>query len=189
VPCLAWSAQPVKTSIDEVLAFDRQFDGGRGAEKREAAGWLRRELKNGAVAERDLEQRAKEAGLKWSTVRRAKKEMGLRCFREGFGKEGVWYWKSPPAPIDDQLPQHQKLSIYGINDANGNREGTIDAIDGIDEQAIPIDAIDAIDTQDRVTGEVSIYADSPPGEAETDLDAINRKLAEAADQQREEADT
>ena len=39
----------------------------------------------------EIEMEAKDAGLSWATVRRAKDELKLRSERDGFS--GPWIWK------------------------------------------------------------------------------------------------
>jgi hypothetical protein len=121
VPCIAWSPIPVTTMIDEVLGVERQPKGGRSAERREAAEWLRRELAGGAVAAKDLEARAQDAGLKWRTVQRAKDDLGVRDVRDGFGPGARWLWALPS--IDTWSPPG------GENGNNGTYERPIDTID------------------------------------------------------------
>jgi putative DNA primase/helicase len=60
---------------------------------------------DGAPA-KDIRSQAKEAGLSWATVRRAKAKLGVTVKREGgFGGAGHWIWRLPrvattrPAPF------------------------------------------------------------------------------------------
>jgi hypothetical protein len=71
-----------------------------------AVDFLRRSLTDGGLAVPELEVKAREAGLlgehqliqyskKFKT---AKKLLGIRSVRWGFGKTGAWTWRLPPQP-------------------------------------------------------------------------------------------
>jgi putative DNA primase/helicase len=126
VPHLDWDDKPTRIRIDEVLDSDRQPKGNRSAERREAADWLRRELEDGAVAATELEERAREVGLKWRTVQHAKDDLGLQSDRKGYGPGARWFWKPPESPANEEM------GINGINGHNGSNEPSIDTIDTID---------------------------------------------------------
>jgi hypothetical protein len=136
VPHIAWGA-PTKVTIDEVLDSERQPKGGRGAERRQAAEWLRGELAQGPVAVTDLEERATVAQMKWRTVQRAKDDLGLWDVRQGFGPGSRCLWQLPP--------DNDTNTKYGINGEYGNYEHNKD-------NTHTIDTIDTIDSTDNVNG-------------------------------------
>ena len=119
-PCLAWSPDAVTVSVDEAMATDKPNS--RDAERQEAKAWLRTALAAGPLAEKEIENRAGAASLKWPTVRRAKKELGINSYREGFGAGAVWYWRLPfpqesgDSPIDAIDAHIPEVSAYGASE-------------------------------------------------------------------------
>src|SRR5690348_3163555 len=82
-----------------------EFEG--GPRRQAVVGFLKAVLAGGAVAVDDLELKAREAGLlggreharnakafKW-----AKKTLGIRSLRNGFGRDGGWLWALPDPPV------------------------------------------------------------------------------------------
>ena len=63
----------------------------------EAGNWLLEELKNGDIAVSDLKKMAKDAGISWAAIRRAKAAVGVRSTRSGFGHGGVWHFTMTPS--------------------------------------------------------------------------------------------
>jgi hypothetical protein len=55
-----------------------------------------------------IESKAKAAGVTLATVRRAREKLGIRPFRQGFGKGGIWYWELPGAAIDAHVAQDRE---------------------------------------------------------------------------------
>jgi hypothetical protein len=74
-----------------------------------AAEFLRKELANGPVLASELEAAARAAGLlsreqrigDTKAFKRAKKSLGIRSVRNGFGSAGEWFWllETQPAPL------------------------------------------------------------------------------------------
>jgi hypothetical protein len=94
-PCLAWSPDPVAMSVDEAMEVGQPD--GRGRERKAAAAWLRTVLAGGPLTQKEIERQAKEAGLAWKTVSRAKKDLKVISHKEGFGADGGWVWRLPAA--------------------------------------------------------------------------------------------
>jgi hypothetical protein len=71
-----------------------------------AADFLRRSLAGGALAVSELEVRAREEGLlgqrqqlqNAKAFKTAKRLLGIKSARHGFGTAGVWTWRLPPQP-------------------------------------------------------------------------------------------
>jgi len=84
---VAWETETVTITADQALqaADDRGGGGGAGADAEE---FLREALAGGAVAVIDLKADAKEAGLSWATIRRAKDRLGVVAKRESHGRDG-----------------------------------------------------------------------------------------------------
>jgi putative DNA primase/helicase len=93
---VVWEADPVTITADQALqaADDRGGGGGAGADAEE---FLRNALADGPVAVKDLQAEAKQAGLSWATVRRAKDRLGVVAQRESHGRDGGgrWTWAMP----------------------------------------------------------------------------------------------
>lgn len=67
----------------------------------EAEDWLRELLEPGPMATDDVKAEAKEAGLSWATVRRAKDVIGARPRKNGFS-DARWFWALPdPKPTQN----------------------------------------------------------------------------------------
>jgi hypothetical protein len=97
-PILTWYEDPVEKTADDVVAAE--LLAGTHAQQSEsvrdiAKAFLQNALKCGPVLEADLKLAADALNLSWRTVKRAKKELGVESKREGFGKEGAWFWKFP----------------------------------------------------------------------------------------------
>ncbi len=123
MPTLAWDARPVNVSADEVLAL-QGHDEERSA-REEAAEWLRELLAGGPVKSTDAQKQAREAGIKESTLNRAKRVTGVVTKRDGFGPGSTWYWmlpdhRWPAGPIDCQ---QRDVTIYGERDNLWRDEG------------------------------------------------------------------
>src|SRR5262249_59720166 len=84
---VAWETETVTTTAAQALqaADDRGGGGGAGADAEE---FLREALGGGAVAVIDLKADAKEAGLSWAPIRRAKERLGIVAGRESHGRKG-----------------------------------------------------------------------------------------------------
>jgi hypothetical protein len=93
---VVWETETVTITADQALqaADDRDGGGGAGADAEE---FLREALAGGAVAVIDLKADAKEAGLSWATIRRAKERLGIVAERESHGRDGGgrWTWAMP----------------------------------------------------------------------------------------------
>jgi hypothetical protein len=66
--------------------------------------FLKRLPSDGAPA-KDIRRHAREAGLSWATVRRAKVKLGVKAEREGgFGSAGRWIWRLPRVSTTKPVP-------------------------------------------------------------------------------------
>jgi len=108
---VSWELQPVSIPLDEALAQPQQR-GPEPVERNEAAKWLGDLLADGPVAVDELRTLARDAGIAWTTVRRAKAALGVAAERDGFGPGGGWRWRLPT--IGAQVSPHtENLSAYG----------------------------------------------------------------------------
>jgi hypothetical protein len=116
---VAWETETVTITADQALqaADDRGGGGGAGADAEE---FLREALAGGAVAVIDLNADAKEAGLSWATIRRAKDRLGVVAKRESHGRDGGgrWTWAMPiPARCSSHL---QGAHPFGVSTLQRN---------------------------------------------------------------------
>jgi hypothetical protein len=89
-PYIIWHPQHVDISANDAMAAT----GGHTA-KREAKEFLQERLDAGAVDSKDIIEAAKQEGIAVKTLKRAKKELGIRSHK-GHGRvNGAWFWELP----------------------------------------------------------------------------------------------
>jgi putative DNA primase/helicase len=113
---VAWGTEPVTITADQALqaADDRGGGAGAGAD---AEDFLRDALADGAIAVKDLQADAKQAGLSWATIRRAKDRLGIVAERESHGRDGGgrWSWAMPiPARCSSQLQDAHPFGVSAL---------------------------------------------------------------------------
>jgi 5S rRNA maturation endonuclease (ribonuclease M5) len=116
-PCLSWEKDAVRLRADDVLV--EEVHPGPEPESRQAAeDWLRDVLANGPVPSGDLKEPeagsiralAREADLKWATIRRAADRLGVRRERCRYSKS--WQWRLPKQvaqPSCSRTPKGQQV--------------------------------------------------------------------------------
>ena len=93
---LEWLAGSISANVDDLLRQqqENQRDGGTG--KLQAAKELwRRLLAEGPCLVKEIEQRARQAGISESTLNRARWDLGVECHRQGFGAGSKLYATLP----------------------------------------------------------------------------------------------
>lgn len=112
---VVWEASAFNTTAAQALA--ERNDGGKLAEAEE---FLRTLLSDGPVEQTTIDEDAKQLGLSWATIRRAKKELGVTSYKEK-GANGRWLWSLEGA----QSPQSKVLNLQldVVKDAHTPREG------------------------------------------------------------------
>ena len=122
VPYLLWEDEPVTMTADEAVAAETRQDHDRGLGRGEATvEWLAIQLADGPVPPRELENRARDKGLSWASVKRAKQRLGIKPRKTGFG-EG-WLWGLPVEGAQNaEGAQSIALSTFGENEHLGDRE-------------------------------------------------------------------
>lgn len=93
--CVGWGDETELTA-DEALARsgERSDRPGPDPVRRDAAvNWLKELLQAGPQPVNDIEEAAKQAGLPWRTVRRAREVIGIKPTKSGFS--GHWRWALP----------------------------------------------------------------------------------------------
>jgi hypothetical protein len=113
---VAWETEPVTITADQALqaADDRRGGGGAGTEAEE---FLLDALADGEIAVTDLQADAKQAGLSWATVRRAKDRLGVVAKRESHGRDGGgrWTWAMPiSARCSSSLQDAHPLKVSAL---------------------------------------------------------------------------
>jgi putative DNA primase/helicase len=90
-PFIVWHPQHVEITANEAM----QAAEGRTA-KREARGFLLERLEAGPVNSDDIVEEAKQEGIAVMTLRRAKKELGIKSRKQRGNVDGAWMWELPP---------------------------------------------------------------------------------------------
>jgi putative DNA primase/helicase len=91
-PNVLWSDEPVNVTADQAIAAANASikDGGS---MKEAKDLLRELMAKGPIAAKDGEEAAEANGISERTLRRARKELGVKAAKDGFN--GGWMWSLP----------------------------------------------------------------------------------------------
>jgi hypothetical protein len=92
-PMVLWEGS-VTVTAEEALATGRE-DKASAPERENAESFLWTILEHGPLPSRRIESEAKEAGLKWATVRRAKEVLAIKVSKKAL--DGGWVWELPGA--------------------------------------------------------------------------------------------
>jgi AAA domain len=95
-PYIVWGSELVTVTANEAMQAAAGNASSANA-KREAIEFLRERLSGGRVRTADIEEEAEANGISKSTLKRARKELGVRPSRDK-GLDGEWYLELPPAP-------------------------------------------------------------------------------------------
>jgi putative DNA primase/helicase len=90
-PYIIWHPQHVEITANEAM----QAAGGHTA-KREAREFLLERLEAGPANSDNLIEEAKQEGIAEKTLRRAKKELGIKSRKQQGRTDGPWFWGLPP---------------------------------------------------------------------------------------------
>ncbi|HVZ36445.1 MAG TPA: AAA family ATPase [Polyangiaceae bacterium] len=118
--CIAWGAAVAGTAR-ELLAQAEATDEAQ-SERLDITNWLRDLLcdAGGEMSVSDIRAAARDAGLAWRSVQRARVRAGARSSRQGFGGGSVWRLiRATSGPFAPFAP----LSEVGANGANGAHDG------------------------------------------------------------------
>jgi len=104
---IAWDPEPVTVSIDDLVgrkhkSKDDNVDlsgitgpSPKGEKLMEAVEWLVWRLAPGQLSKQEVLACARKDGIAASTLDRAKTELGIKPCKQGFGKDGGWFWRLP----------------------------------------------------------------------------------------------
>jgi len=98
--CVEWDGKPVTMTADEAMA--PAGDPEERSELDEAVDWLGKLLKNGPVDSTEIQAAAKQSGVAWRTLERAKPRLGVKATKATFS--GAWRWSLPGD--SDPNPSH-----------------------------------------------------------------------------------
>ena len=90
-PYVVWDLDHVTVTANEALAADATMGG--DATAGEADDFLRELLAKGPVSAKQVKADVEEAGLSWSTIKRAKARLGIKAQKAGM--DGGWSWSMP----------------------------------------------------------------------------------------------
>ena len=68
-------------------------------------------LAYGEVAATQMEKDCKGAGYSFATMRRAKKQLGIKSIKQGMGSKGIWVWEMPKMLNISKDAHAQRVSI------------------------------------------------------------------------------
>lgn len=105
----------------DLLADDEQ----RSAQD-EAADLLRTELAGGPRPTKQIQARARDAGISWSSVRRAKDALGVVVARVGFGEGSAWTWSLPGEDAQHPWAPSEAEGVSAFGKAH-MRQGSLSA--------------------------------------------------------------
>ncbi|MCZ6652455.1 MAG: AAA family ATPase [Planctomycetota bacterium] len=86
---LKWDDEPFRKTANQVL--EERADRGKSPQLREAMEFLKQKLADGSVDANEIEERAKQEDISISTLKRAKKKLGVESKQDGHG--GGWRWR------------------------------------------------------------------------------------------------
>jgi len=95
--------------IDNEGTLPMAAAGGHTA-KREAREFLLERLEAGPAKRDTVVEEAKEEGIAFATLKRAKKELGVRSYKERGKIDGDWFWELPTRSKGP--PEREKVSHF-----------------------------------------------------------------------------
>ena len=95
-PVVVWENEYVTVSADAAFSGENKQ---KTSEMNDAVSWLMELLSSGKMKSKEIAVLAQEEGFSVTTVRRAKKKLGVASIREEYGEEGSWWCELPKALI------------------------------------------------------------------------------------------
>jgi hypothetical protein len=104
----------IKGSAKDLL-FDNNEESDSSAIE-ECMQYLTEVLSGGKIISDEIKRDCKEKGFSESTLKRAKKKLGIQSVKEGFGKDSVWYFRLLKNVKYDQRGSGESLSPLNENE-------------------------------------------------------------------------
>ncbi|MBK8131468.1 MAG: AAA family ATPase [Gammaproteobacteria bacterium] len=119
---VVWDGEPVTMAASEALdAEGRRDDDVDAPQRGEAEAWLRDALDAGPVASEDLKRMARDDGMSWRTVERAKKSLGVVARKHGFDTAARWAWYLPDSEDRHRRPPAQfEVAVFDESKATSH---------------------------------------------------------------------
>jgi hypothetical protein len=123
-----WDSERVSCTADEILAANENAS--ERPAQTEAVDFLRDILRHGPLPAKDVESEAKDAGISWRTVNRAKKTLKVVAERkaesgDGLGPSGRWYWSLPGDASSASKDAKTSYECHDVNVAALGKFGTL----------------------------------------------------------------
>jgi hypothetical protein len=94
-PQIEWEQEPLAITADEAMTEQPAQSTDDDAEKKECDDWLKDALRSGPVAQKELVRQGREVGFSEDKLKRAKKRIGAKSDRDGFGQGSKYDWFMP----------------------------------------------------------------------------------------------
>ena len=94
---VTWDITAADVDAETLLQTANPEDRG---EQRDAVDFLREVLEDGSMKQVDVYLAAKRNEISESTLRRAKRKVGVEATKQGFGKDSFWLWRLCPVGGD-----------------------------------------------------------------------------------------
>jgi len=102
-----WEDVPMRKTTQEILRD--QEDEGRKKPIELAMEFLKETLKDGPVAQTEIEDMVEDEDFGWSTVKKAKKRLKIESDRKGgYGKGSKSYWALPEKKAEEDMEKEEK---------------------------------------------------------------------------------
>ena len=120
---VCWDEVPVQMTADEHLEQEMQPErksSGPGKAVVHAIEWLTETLSSGSMLVTEIERLADDAGISMPTLKRAKRQTGVKSRRQGFGPDSVVRWLLPSTDDDSDSSADNEAELaepkpYRIN--------------------------------------------------------------------------
>lgn len=100
-----WSADRIKSRVDEILSESRRPAGRPDTERREAMEWLREYLSKGPQGATEVREAGEAQGFTFSTLRRAFRALGGVAVKGRDGWRDGWQWKLPGRDTGEEVEE------------------------------------------------------------------------------------
>jgi hypothetical protein len=112
--CVVWEHQEVDVPADQVLSNEGQSEGQPAIARNEASAFLMDLLSQGAIPVQQVFADGDNNGFSKQTLRRAKKDLGIRARKDGM--DGGWIWELPKMTINGEDAHLRGMGIFGNNE-------------------------------------------------------------------------